>query len=284
MTITTAIAAMGLMAADSSSRSPKLGAVVHAACEWLATGVTWETRSQGACPWFGSGWPDLVNNVASKTGKLLLLAGMRFNVPEWIERAGAAAEFVCSEQRADGGWIYALKSERSPRATEVIDAKHTAYIIEGLLEIAKGRAVLPAPNVARIESAIDRGLAFVDSTFCGEQQLREKVWILTKSDLRKMHRRARRSRAWPYRRESGGCFMVLHPEEPRLWSLGELLTLHAHAREAGRAGLGGVHRILERVAELARGDGRFAFRRADDHVYARHEAHVFAGLADLCFL
>jgi hypothetical protein len=163
----------------------------------------------------------------------------------------------------------------------VVDSTHTAYTLEGLLRILAGQEALPHSLAQQIEGSITRGLTFLDQDLCGKRGLREKVWILSKAELKAMHVRASKTKTWPQRRTADGTYVVLHPEEPRLWSLGELLTLHACAKRAGRRGLTNLARILERVEGLSTEAGRFRYRCDDARTFVRHEAHVFAGLVDL---
>lgn len=281
MTITTTIAATGLLRASQHGWSLGHEAALREAVNWLCNGIPWSERGQGACPWFAKGWPILVTNVASKTGGLLMDAGRTFELRDCIERARTAAHFVCAQQRPSGAWTYGLPDERSPRSTDVVDVTHVCYTLEGLLKIYSGREALPDALAETIQSTISRGLEFVNRDLCGSAGLREKVWILSEAELGAMRARAHATRVWHNRREADGKYVVFHPEEPRLWSLGALLTLHAYARQAGWRGLTRVADVLERIESLRTRAGRFRYRTDDEHVYVRHEAHVFAGLVDL---
>ncbi len=281
MTITTTIVAAGLLHASRHGEPSDWEPHLLHAVRWLCAGIPWTEHGKGASPWFGQAWPILVNNVASKAGGLLMDAGREFGLPECIKRSHVAARFVCSQQRPSGAWTYGLPDERSPRSTDVVDTTHMCYTLEGLLGIYAGRDALPALLARAVKSSIRRGLDFVNRDLCGDDGLREKVWILSEEELASMRERASATRAWHDRRETDGKHVVLHPEEPRLWSLGALLTLHARARRAGLPGLTHVDDVLERVEELLTPDGRFRYRTDDEHIHVRHEAHVFAGLVDL---
>jgi hypothetical protein len=279
MTITTAVAASGLL--DVARKGDvEARPALYRAVDWLVQGIPWTPRDDGACPWFAEGWPILVNNVASMAGGFLTEAGVYLERGDCIERAADAARYVCGRQRKSGAWTYGLEDERSPRSTHVVDVIHMAYTLEGLLRIMRAHATLAPSVAARIAESVARGLVFLNRNLCGRRGLREKVWILTPAEYRGMQERAKGTRMWGQGMREGSAHVVLHPEEPRLWSLGALLTLDSLARCAGVGGVSDVAAVLDRVEALCTDAGRFRYRSDDDHLYVRHEAHVFAGLAD----
>ena len=186
-------------------------------------------------------------------------AGREFGLPDCIERAWAAAEFVCGQQLLSGAWLYGLSDERSPRSTEVVDLTHTCYALEGLLQIYAGRDTLPDTLVGAVQLAIHRGLEFVNRDLCDHGALREKVWVLSGEKWKAMRERASATRAWRSRRDADGTYTVFHPEEPRLWSLGALLALHAAAVRSNFRGVQRVDDVLSRVEDLATGDVFFFY-------------------------
>ncbi len=279
-TITTAIAASGLLHAARCGRPRDWEPHLLHALRWLSAGVPWSEHERGACPWFGREWPLAVTNVAAKVGGLLMEAGREFGLPDCIARASSAAEFVCDQQLLSGAWLYGLPDARSPRSTQVVDLAHTCYTLEGLFQIYAGREALPDALAGAVDVAIRRGLEFANRSLCGPEGLREKVWILSGEELAEMHARASTTRAWHSRRNSDGTHTVLHPEAPRLWSLGAFLSLEACARRDRRPGVRDVEGVLSRIERLSSREGRFRYRTGNRHLYVRHEAHVFAGLMD----
>lgn len=79
----------------------------------------------------------------------------------------------------------------------------------------------------------------------------------------------------------GGDLLVTPLQEARAWSYGAALTMLSRAYSAGHPCEADIITVVSRIAELQRSDGHFRLGDADGRAFVRHEAHLFAGLADL---
>jgi len=278
MTITTAIAAGALLEINQTASEDLL----TNACDWLCDGIQWAEGKAGACPWFADGWPLLATNVACRTAGTLIHAGQHIGKPRYTLRATQAARYVCSEQDRAGFWVYGKPNERALRSAEVIDNKHTGYILEGLLQILECRRGSPWGLTRAIKASIRRGVRSMNALFFpGDGMIREKLWRVSREQEQVMYARASATREWTSQQLRRGLRLVAHPVEPRLWSLGEALVVHSMAAATGLGAIDNWQDVLRRIESLATDNGHFRYRMNEGSVYVRHEAHVFAGLVEL---
>lgn len=94
-----------------------------------------------------------VINASAYRGWLLVDAGRRFGIEEWVEDGTANLRFVVANQREDGSWAYAAGG-----SDDFVDNFHTCLVLKGL-----ARALELLPELPGGAQALGRGFAFFRS-------------------------------------------------------------------------------------------------------------------------
>jgi hypothetical protein len=251
---------------------------------WLVHKMPWAVTGGGAGPWFSPGIRDVLPNVTSMVGGVLHQAHRLTGLDDLLRPARLATAFVLYAQRSAGHWPYGYASggaARGARSEHVVDAIHTAYVIDGLLLALESGA----SNADAIASSVRRGCAFlVEWLLEPRGLLLEKVVPSDLSDPRTAALAA--NRRLRLRTSPSGETFVVYPAESRLWGYGAAIGALSRAHRAGLCGLDPAHRMLRRLVEVhfADSSGRFRYLANDPRAFPRHEAHAFEGVSSMLSL
>jgi hypothetical protein len=277
--ITTALCGhsmLELFEAGGSSLSIEL---LGRACTWLVDGVEWSYADSTAAPWFAPGMPDVVVNVASQAGGLLVAASRIARMPQVEERGFAALRLVADGQHGLGYWTYRPAGSATAGALNdsSIDAVHTAYVLDGLIAAARFGARRRIPG---LRDSVASGLRFALDNLFDRSGLQVRKLVAASLDSPQERRLIEAApdvlRYAPPRR-----WLAPYPGAAPLWGYGGMLGAVGRALRVGVSELDRALPLLERLqaTALRRVGGRFPYSPDDPGPYPRHEAHVFDGLA-----
>ena len=260
----------------TGSRSSLGEALRTARC--LVHAMPWSFAGAGAGPWFAPGIPDVLPNVASMVGGFLHQARALTGDSALARPARLATAFVLRAQHEDGYWTYGYASgvpAGGVRPNDVVDAVHTAYIIDGLNLALRWERDTPS-----VRTAIRKGVEFVRRSLLSPRGLLlEKIVPVDEADpySAKLLGNPRLTRTAGLR----GGTLVAFPGESRLWGYGATLGALCRAHARGLCSLDPADRILQRLlaGQLADPSGRFRYLANDRRTFPRHEAHVVEGLS-----
>jgi hypothetical protein len=278
--ITTALAGRGLAEHHVATGSDSSLTQILETARWLASALPWSFLGGGAGPWFAPGMAVVLPNVASMVGGFLHQSHALTGDSTLLRPARLAIAFVLGAQRPQGHWTYGYAAGTPAggvRPNDVVDAIHTAYILDGLI-----LTLTWCGDTQAVRSAIRRGVGFLLHWLLqAEGVLREKVVPVDDADpqSRTLLSNPRLS-AEPF---GSGRTMVSFPGESRLWGYGGVIGALARAHLLGLAPFEPLDRMLQRLlaAHLADATGRFRYLADDARAFPRHEAHVVDGLAAL---
>jgi hypothetical protein len=277
--ITTAICGSAFV--DHHARSGDRGSlrVAHDAARWLAQELPWSVTTAGAAPWYSPNLSLVLPNVASMTGGFLARVAAATGDTRLARQARLAVSFVLHRQQPPGYWGYGQAKDTSDeglRADSVVDAIHSAYVLDGLVAT---HASLVGTGGRQLARAVQEGGAFYNRWLVDGGRCSEKVVVMDADDAAavalRRNPRLREAPLPPHAR------LFVFPGESRLWGYGAALGAFARGEAAG---LLSTHRSLKIVDRLLRvqlsgPSGRFHYLPGDARAYVRHESHLFEGLA-----
>jgi hypothetical protein len=275
--VTTAIAVRALAACDIQLGHRASRPALSQGARWLHETLPWTTGADTA-PTYSPSMPYPVVNVASMVASALFRAGRALGRPQLVDAADLAAGFVLRHQDPlTGLWRYGAVGEElhgNVRRADVIDAIHTGYALEGMLdalELHDDRGYGPAVRRA--------GLSIASELVGPHGRLREKVVVARHDDPEASTLLANpRISAKSIDDET---FLVVFPEESRAAGYGALIGPLARGVADGLISEQLLARLVGRTLAIHAADasGRFLYRADDRAAYPRQEAHIFAGLA-----
>lgn len=275
--VTTAIAVRALAAAEVQLGHRAIRPALAQGARWLHETLPWTAGAEPA-PTYSPSMPYPVVNVASMVASALYRAATALGRPRLGDAADLAAGFVLGRQDSlTGLWRYGAVGEElhgNVRRADVIDAIHTGYALEGMLDAYELRDPRHyGPAVRRAGASVARELVGPGG------RLREKVVVARHDDPE-----ARILLANPRigaRSIDEDCFLVVFAEESRAAGYGALLGPLARGVGDGLISEQLLERLVGRVLAIHAADasGRFLYRANDRAAFPRQEAHVFAGLA-----
>lgn len=245
---------------------------------WLIHAMPWSFTGAGAGPWFSPGISDVLPNVASMVGGFLHQARALSGDPALARPARLATAFVVRAQHEDGYWTYGFASglpAGGVRPDAVVDAVHTAYIIDGLNLALRWEGDSPS-----IRAAIRKGVEFLRRSLLSPRGLLlEKVVSVDETDpfSATLLDNPRLTQTKGGRGET----LVAFPGESRLWGYGAMLGALGRAHARGLCSRDPADWMLRRLlgAQLADASGRFRYLASDRRAFPRHEAHAVEGLS-----
>lgn len=275
--VTTAIAVRALAACEVQLGHPAVRPALAAGARWLHETLPW-TAGADTAPTYSPSMPYPVVNVVSMVASALYRAGTALGRPQLGDAADLAAGFVLGRQDPlTGLWRYGAVGEElhgNVRRADVIDAIHTGYALEGVLDAFELRDTRGyGPAVRRAGVAIARELVGPGG------RLREKVVVACHDDPEASILLANPSVSAKAIDEES--FLVVFAEESRAAGYGALIGPLARGVADGLVGEQLLERLVGRMLAIHTADasGRFLYRANDRAAYPRQEAHVFAGLA-----
>lgn len=172
--------------------------------------------------------------------------------------------WVVSKQNADGSWYYSARSAK-------IDNVHTGFTLEGLWTAYR------TFGVEHWHRCLRKGVEFYwRCLFTSEGRGHErKRYSLRNLERISLAQWIKDQMVW------FGLFRK-HIPETRLWGYGSALRAFALASQIDIQWLDKALLIYDYVQQnLAVRDGSYAYRRTDQNIYIRHQAHLFAALGCL---
>jgi hypothetical protein len=275
--VTTALAVRALAACDVQLDDRAIRPALAAGARWLHETLPWTTGADPA-PTYSPSMPYPVVNVASMVASALYRASTALGRPQLGDAADVAAGFVMSRQDPlTGLWRYGAVGEElhgNVRRADVIDAIHTGYALEGMLDAYELR------DPRRYGAAVRRADASIARELVGpDGRLREKVVVARHDDPE-----ASTLLANPrigVRSIDEDSFLVVFAEESRAAGYGALIGPLARGVGDGLVSEQLLERLVCRMLTIhtAEASGHFLYRANDRAAYPRQEAHIFAGLA-----
>lgn len=92
-----------------------------------------------------------VINASAYRAMVLTEASVRFNNPEWKEKADRTINFILQTQQNDGSWLYEMIDEGKK---SFIDHFHTCFVLKNLYKVNKHK------NDQNVKTAITRGFEY----------------------------------------------------------------------------------------------------------------------------
>jgi hypothetical protein len=123
----TAFAVEAILDLNEMQPDAKLVHIARGACEFILNDLHIKDSPEGICFSYTPQDRSRVINVTALVARMLARTGRISGVPEYLERARAAARFVISRQESDGSWMYG-----EDPIHHWIDNYHTGFVLEAL--------------------------------------------------------------------------------------------------------------------------------------------------------
>jgi hypothetical protein len=128
--VTTSFSGMALAELYRIAPSDIVLAAIERSAEYIVRDIP--RASNGVAFGYAANDPQIVFNASLLGAEFLLRAGRLLAMPEYLDLARGAAEFVVKHQKKDGSWAYGLEPSQ-----HWIDSFHTGFVVVSLQAIAE---------------------------------------------------------------------------------------------------------------------------------------------------